>query len=124
MKKMSFYSLLAAGLLGTLSLAGTGIAEERAGAAATSATETRTAPRAGRMSPELQRAIEGGDTAQASALVKKLGLSAGPAGPTHYECGQTSCTCAGAKSCVDMITAGVCSGGTNCTPEQCACNKK
>jgi hypothetical protein len=128
MKKTQFYTLLAAGVLGVLSLTGNVPAEERSGApAATSTAQTRAAPgptsSTDRMSPELQRAIEAGDAAQTSALMTKLGLSAKPGQPPRHECGTTFCSCSGALGCSTISAA--CKPDTlSCGDESCSCTKK
>lgn len=94
----------------------------------------------GRLSPELQRALETRpDTAAALLLpaVQKVRAQAAspvagnlkvaaPGGGLGYICNNGNCACAGADDCVKMISAdGMCTDGTvGCNAYGCTCEGK
>ncbi|TRO97280.1 hypothetical protein FKB34_01370 [Glycocaulis profundi] len=114
-------------------------ATERAGVApARAQTRMRmsTRPDGGRLSAEVQRALESGDARAAAMLLPAVqaARAAAPATPAaatdlaastggqEYICNSGSCACAGASDCVDMVAGGHCVEGTvGCNDWGCTC---
>lgn len=94
----------------------------------------------GRLSPELQRALETRPETAAALLLpavqkvraQSAAPSAGnlkvapPGGGLGYICNGGNCACAGADDCVKMISAdGMCTDGTvGCNAHGCTCQEK
>jgi hypothetical protein len=118
-------------------------ATERAGVApARAQTRMRmsTRPDDGRLSAEVQRALESGDARAAAMLLpavqaaREAARGAAPATPAaatdlaasaggqEYICNSGSCACAGASDCVDLVAGGHCVEGTvGCNDWGCTC---
>jgi hypothetical protein len=94
----------------------------------------------GRLSAEVQRALETGDARAAALLLpavqaaREAARATAPATPAaatdlaasgdgqEYICNSGSCACAGASDCVDMVAGGHCVEGTvGCNDWGCTC---
>jgi hypothetical protein len=89
-------------------------------------TNAARVPPPDRLSPDLQRRLEG--RMRTSNNLKQMALAAKPDEPNKYVCEGVTCTCAGAYDCVKMISAdGKCKDGeghTQCNDSGCSCDAK